>query len=66
MPYIIYSDLESLIKKIDVYTNNQELSSTTKSVERTPCGYSMSTIWTFTNIENKHGFIVGKIIWKFL
>ena len=30
MPYIIYTDLESLIKKIDEYESNPENSSTTK------------------------------------
>ena len=30
MPYIIYDDIESLIKKIDGCTNNPENSSTTK------------------------------------
>ena len=30
MPYIIYTDVESLIKKIDEYESNPENSSTTK------------------------------------
>ena len=30
MPYIIYADIESLIKKIDGCANNPENSSTTK------------------------------------
>ena len=30
MPYIIYADIESLIRKIDGYANNLENSSTTK------------------------------------
>ena len=44
MPYIIYSDTESLIKRIDGYANNPEKSSTTKIGEHIPCGYSMSTL----------------------
>ena len=28
--------------------------STTKIGEHIPCGYSMSTIWAFDHIENKH------------
>ena len=35
--YIIYADLESLIKNIDEYANNSEKSSTTKIVEHIPC-----------------------------
>ena len=40
--------------------NNPENSSTTKIGEHITCGYSMSTIWAFDNIENKH--IMEKII----
>ena len=35
--YIIYADLESLIKNIDECANNSEKSSTTKIVEHIPC-----------------------------
>ena len=52
--YIIYADIESLIEKIDGCANNQENSSTTKIGEHISCGYSMSSIWTFGHIENKH------------
>ena len=44
-PCIIYTDLESLIKKIDNCKNNPEKSSATKIGNHIPCGYSMSTIW---------------------
>ena len=42
MSYIIYGDIESLIRKIDESANNPENSSTTKRGEHIPCGYSMS------------------------
>ena len=54
MPYIIYVDIVSLIKKIDECANNPENFSTTKIGEHIPCGYSMSTIWAFDHIENNH------------
>ena len=54
IPYIIFANIESLIEKIDGCGNNSENSSTTKIDEHIPCGYSMSTIWAFNNIENKH------------
>ena len=54
IPYIIYTDIESLIKKIDGCANNPENSSTRKIEEHIPCGYSISTIWAFDSIENKH------------
>ena len=51
MPYIVYADIESLIKKIGGCANNPEKSSTTKIGEHIPCGYSMSTIWALDHIE---------------
>ena len=45
MSYIIYTDLESTIKKTDGCANNLEKNSTTKLGEHIPSGYSMSTIW---------------------
>ena len=47
MPYIIYADIESLIRKVERCANNQENTSTTKIGEHIPFGYSMSTIWGF-------------------
>ena len=44
MLYIVYADIESLIKKIDNCKNNQEKSSTTKIGKHNPYGYSMLTI----------------------
>ena len=55
-PRVIYADLEHLIKKIDNCKNNPDKFSTTKIGEHIPCGYLMSTIWAFDNIENKHSF----------
>ena len=37
MSYIIYADLESLIKRIDACANNPEKSSRTKVSEHIPC-----------------------------
>ena len=54
IPYIIFANIESLIEKIDGCGNNSENSSTTKIDEHISCAYSMSTIWAFNNIENKH------------
>ena len=44
----------SLIRRIDGCKNNFENSSTINECEYIFCGYSMSTIWTFDGIENKH------------
>ena len=53
MPYIIYTDLKTLIKKIDGCANNPEISSTTKTGKHVPCGYSMATIWAFDYMYNE-------------
>ena len=60
MPYIIYADIEFLIRLIDGCANNAENASTTKIGERIPCVFSMSTIWAFDRIENKHNLYRGK------
>ena len=36
------------------------MTSTAKVGEHIPCGYSMSTIWGFDHIKNKHTFYRGK------
>ena len=54
MPYIIYADIESLIKKVNGCANNPGNSSATKIGEHILCGYLMPTIWAFDNIENRH------------
>ena len=60
MLYIIYADIESLIEKMDGCTSNPENSSATKIDEHIPWGYSMSNIWAFDNIENKHTLYRGE------
>ena len=59
-PFIIYADIEFIIEKIDECKNNPENSSTTKVSEHIPSGFSMSTISSFRNIENKHDAYRGK------
>ena len=39
LPFIIYADLECLLKKIDTCYNNPDLSSTTKINQHRPSGY---------------------------
>ena len=53
MKYIIYADLECLIKKVDGCGNNQRKSSIIKIGENIPCGHLMSKIWGFEHIKNK-------------
>ena len=60
VPFIIYADLECITESIDGYKNNPENLSTAKVKEHTPSGFSMSTISSFRNIENKHDAQRGK------
>ena len=60
MSYIIYADLESLIEKVNRCKNYPEKSFTTKICEHIPCGYSISTIWAFGGIGNKHKVYRGE------
>ena len=64
MSYIVYADVESLIKRKDECKNNPEKLSTTKIGEHISSGHSMSTIWVFVGIENKLIYIIVKIAWK--
>ena len=62
IPYIIYADIKSLIKKVDGYANNPENSSTTKIGDHIPSRYLMSTIWGFDHIEDKQTLYHEKIL----
>ena len=46
-PFIIYSDIECLIEKIDGWKNNPENSSTTKVGKHIPSVFSLSSISSF-------------------
>ena len=59
-PFIIYADLEFIMEKIGGCKNNPENLSTTKVSEHIPSGFSMSTISSFTSIENKHDIYRGR------
>ena len=50
--FIIYADLECIIKKIDGCKNSPENPSTTKVREHLLSGFSLSTILSFKNLEN--------------
>ena len=59
-PFIIYADLECLIKKIDGCINNPENSSAIKVGKHVLLGFSISTISSFKSIENNHDLYKGK------
>ena len=53
LPFIIYADLECLLKKIYTCYNNPDLSSTTKINQHIPSGYSIYTNCSFDKSNNK-------------
>ena len=59
-PFFIYADLESLIEKMNECKNIPEKSSTAKVGEDISSGFSMPTISSFKDIENKHYIHRGK------
>ena len=65
-PFIIYSDLESLIEKTDGCRSNPVNLSEAIVSEHISWDFSVSTITSFKNIENKHDVYRGKdCMWKF-
>ena len=52
------------LEKIDGYKNKAENSSATKVSQHILLGFSMSTISSFTSIENKHDTYRGKTCMK--
>ena len=58
--FVIYADLDCLIKRIGGCKNNHQNSLTTKVREHNLSGFYMSTISSFKRIENKHDIYRGK------
>ena len=60
LPFIIYADLECLLKKIDTCQNNPDLLSTTKINQHIPPGYSIYTNCSFDKSNNKLSYHRGE------
>ena len=60
LPFIIYADLECLLKKIDTCYNNPDLSSATKINQHIPSGYSIYTNCSFDKANNKLSYYRGE------
>ena len=55
----MFANLQYTIEKTDGCKNNLEHSCKTKVSEYTPSGFSMSTMSSFGNLENKHDVYRG-------
>ena len=56
VPFIIYVDLECLLKKVRSCQNNLENSYTEKNVERKSSGYAWCSICSFDDTKNRRYF----------
>ena len=59
LPFVIYADLECLLKKMSTCQNNPNKSSTTKINKHTPSGYSFFTHCSFDKSKNKLNYYRG-------
>ena len=53
VPFIIYTDLDSLLEKMNTCHNNPKKSSTTKINKNTPSGYSLFTHCSFDTTKKQ-------------
>ena len=59
-PFVIYSDLESLLKEMDTCVNDPRKSSTAKINKHEMCGYSLITHYSFNEKRNVVDYYRGK------
>ena len=60
LPFVIYADLECLLKKLSTCINNPNESSTTEINKHTASGYSIFTHCSFDQSKNKLNYYRGK------
>ena len=58
-PFIIYPDLECLLKKQQFCQSNPENTYTQRKAKHKPSGYSLSFICSFDETKNRHNFYTG-------
>ena len=60
VPFIVYADLECLLKKVQYCQNNPKNSYTEKKSKHKPSGYAWCSICSFDDTKNKRYFYRGK------
>ena len=60
LPFVVYADLECLLKKMSTCQNNPNESSTTEINKHVPSGYSLFTHCSFDKTKNKLNHYRGK------
>ena len=56
VPFVIHTNLECLLEKIDSCQNDPEKSSTEKKAEHMPSGYSWITCCSFDKSKNERSY----------
>ena len=64
VPFIIYTDLKSLLEKMNTCHNNPKKLSTTKINKHAPSGYSLFTHCSFDTTKNKLDYYRDKSCMK--
>ena len=59
-PFIIYADLEFILRKEQSRQNNPKNSYTEREAKHKPSGYSWSLICSFDATKSRHNFYRGK------
>ena len=59
-PFVIYADLECLLKKINTCWNNHKNSYTEKKAKHTPSGYVIVTSCSFNKSKNDVSYYRGE------
>ena len=59
-PFIIYADLECILRKINACQNNPTKSYTEKKAEHEPSGYSLVTYCSFDKSKNEIKYYRGE------
>ena len=60
VPFIIYADLECLLRKINTCSNNPDKSYTEKKAKHRPSGYSLVTCCSFDKLKNECEYCRGE------
>ena len=64
IPFVIYADLECLLKKINTWQNNPDKSYTEKKATHRPSGYSLVTCYSFDKSWNEQKYYRGEACMK--
>ena len=59
VPIVVYADFECLLVKMDLCEKNPNMSDTEKKNKHIPCGYSITTCYSYDKSLNKSSYYRG-------